>query len=211
MSSEARLVRISAEPRTRAEKTDETRRALFDAAAAIVGKHGYANASIMKITARANVANGTFYNYFESRQDLFDQLLPTLGEQLLESIQHHVDTGSAGIERESERIRAYFAFCEENPGFLRILNEAEVFAPKAFRRHVRRFADGYVRAMRRSHQRGEMLRYSEDEFETIAYMLMGARTYLTMLHNHSPRRKSGPSVTSTVETYLKFVERALFA
>ena len=40
----------------------------------IVGELGYAGASVALITARADVAQGTFYNYFESRQDLLDQL-----------------------------------------------------------------------------------------------------------------------------------------
>ena len=62
---------------TRVEKSEETRKALFDAAAKIVGKHGYEGASIARITSRAKVAQGTFYNYFTTRQDLLDQLLPS--------------------------------------------------------------------------------------------------------------------------------------
>ena len=76
---------------TRAERSEATRRALFHAAAEVVGEVGYGDALVSRITARANVAQGTFYNYFASRQDLFDQLLPSLGSSMLEFIQDRVD------------------------------------------------------------------------------------------------------------------------
>ena len=65
--------------KTRAQKSVEARAALLQAAAEIVGEYGYADASITRITQRANLAQGTFYNYFASRQDIFDELLPVLG------------------------------------------------------------------------------------------------------------------------------------
>ncbi|MFH5926334.1 helix-turn-helix domain-containing protein [Roseomonas xinghualingensis] len=55
------------------------RRALFDAAARVAGEFGYAEASIARSTEAAGVAQGTFYNYFASRQDFLDQLLPARG------------------------------------------------------------------------------------------------------------------------------------
>jgi len=72
--------------RTRADRALETRRKLIDAAAKVVGEEGYANASVAKITARAEIAQGTFYNYFASQQDLFDHLLPELGREVLDFI-----------------------------------------------------------------------------------------------------------------------------
>jgi AcrR family transcriptional regulator len=106
----------------RAAKSDEIRRALFAAAATVVGKHGYEGASIAAITKLAGVANGTFYNYFETRQALFDQLLPAVGDQLLEHIRSRLHDNQVGIEREQQRIIGYFDFFQKNPGFLRILN-----------------------------------------------------------------------------------------
>src|SRR5271155_4036073 len=64
---------------SRAEKSQLIRNKLFDSAAKVVGKHGYSDAMVSLITSEAHVAQGTFYNYFESRQHLFDQLLPSLG------------------------------------------------------------------------------------------------------------------------------------
>lgn len=191
-------------------KAEDTRRALFAAAATVVGKYGYEGASVTRITSLAGVANGTFYNYFKTRQDLFDQLLPTVGDQLLDHIRSRLDPASAGIERERQRIVAYFEFFEKNRGFLRILNEAEIYAPRAYRQHIRKFATRYVRALKRQLENGELHPFREAELEPIVYILMGARTYLTMLWQsaHASLRKDVGK--SYIETYLKLVEGGLF-
>jgi AcrR family transcriptional regulator len=192
---------------TRGEKADQTRRDLFAAAAVVVGKVGYEAASIAAITGEAGVANGTFYNYFDSRQELFDQLLPSVGEDLLRHITAAVEPETGGLARERDRFRAYFDYCEKNPGFLRILNEAEVFAPEAFRGHIERFAEGYVRALKRSRKRGEIANFDEGELRTVAYLLMGARSYLSAMQaSGGPRVK----VAALERTYLKMLENGLF-
>ena len=84
---------------SREERRDLTRKKLFDAAAEIVGRYGYAEASIQEITRRAGVAMGTFYNYFDSRQDLLDQLLPTIGEEMYA----HIRTTLSGVTDEVAR------------------------------------------------------------------------------------------------------------
>ena len=63
----------------RVERNAWTKRKIFDAATKIVGKFGYAEASVARITEAAGVAQGTFYNHFEHRQELLDQLLPKIG------------------------------------------------------------------------------------------------------------------------------------
>ncbi len=59
----------------RVERNAWTKRRIFDAATKIVGKFGYAEASVARITEAAGVAQGTFYNHFENRQELLDSTL----------------------------------------------------------------------------------------------------------------------------------------
>lgn len=195
--------------RSRAERSEEIRRALFRAAAEVVGEVGYAEASVARITARANVAQGTFYNYFESRQDLFDQLLPGLGASMLAFIMERVDPAATGAERETQRIAAYFRFLEEHPEFYRILYEAETLAPAAHRQHIAVVAAGYVRALKRSWQRGEMPGFAERELEPIAFILLAARGYLSMRYGMGGADGRVPDWV--VEAYSKFVRHGLFS
>ena len=54
-----------------------TRRRLLDAAEQVFAELGYHEASIVKITEAAGVAQGTFYLYFDSKQAIFDELVRT--------------------------------------------------------------------------------------------------------------------------------------
>lgn len=215
-TNEAEAVAIPARPSgkrrgKREERADETRRALFAAAAVVVGKYGYEDASITRITEQAGLGSGTFYNYFKSRQDLFDRLLPAVGGQLLEYIASRLDPSLTGIERERARIIAYFEFFQKHTGFLRILNEAEVYAPAAFKQHVQDFAVRYARALGRQGENGELGNFGKGELTAIVYMLMGARSYLTMLWRAAPRAKLKSMDQSYISTYLKLLEHGLFA
>lgn len=196
--------------KTRREKLEDTRRSLFSAAIEVVGEDGYAAASVTRITARAMVANGTFYNYFENRQDLFDQLLPALGDRLLEHIRGRLDDSVTGLERERIRITAYFDFCRNTPGFLRILNEAEVFAPAAYHRHVRQFYEGYRRSLQRSLAKGEIEGLSEDDLGPVVFMLMGMRSYMTMLHKYEYIEHDTLTVERLIDVYCKLVSEGMF-
>lgn len=164
---------------TRAERNDEVKGRLFDAAAKVVGRLGYAEASVARITELAKVAQGTFYNHFENRQELLDQLLPTIGLRMVDFIQERVDPSAPGAEKEAVRFRAFFEFLREVPEFPRILNEAELFAPKGYQRHLDNIATAYVRILKRSRGVGDVGDYSDQELEVIVHILMGARGYLS--------------------------------
>lgn len=51
-------------------RTGDKYSAILDAAIAVIAEHGYHNAQISRIARRANVADGTIYLYFKSKQDL---------------------------------------------------------------------------------------------------------------------------------------------
>jgi AcrR family transcriptional regulator len=61
-----------------------TRRALLDAARAVFEADGYAEARIADITARAGTAVGTFYTYFDSKDDALHALAREISAELLE-------------------------------------------------------------------------------------------------------------------------------
>ncbi len=200
-----RSVRPAARPRmTRADKSEATRRKLIAAATYVVGHEGYANASVAKITARARVAQGTFYNYFATQQDLFDQLLPELGRELLEHIRRRLAGTTDTLAREEIGFRAFFEFLAATPEFYRILNEAETFSPKAFRDHLDNMTQGYLRALRRAKRRGELAAYSDAELEVMVCILLAARNYIAYRFVHRDGTHGGLPVWVT-PAYMKFI------
>src|SRR5882762_5560618 len=87
----------------RNEKHIVTRRRLFAAAIKVVGKYGYAGASVARITEEAGVAQGTFYLHFESRQVLLDQLLPAVGEDVTTAVRERASEDLSAEQCEVER------------------------------------------------------------------------------------------------------------
>lgn len=163
---------------TRAERAVDVRASIFAAAAEVVGEHGYGDASITRITERAGIAQGTFYLYFASRQALFDELLPHVGEDMFKFIRQRVVGARDVLDVEERGFRAFFEFLEQNPGFFRILNEAEVAAPIAHEKHFRRAAEHFVASLQRGIRAGQIRAFNRRDLETVVYVLMAARSYL---------------------------------
>jgi len=188
-----------------------TRAALLDAAARVVGRHGYAEASIARITEYAGVAQGTFYNYFGSRQELLDQILPNLSDEMLEFIRKRVAEISDPVEREREQFQAFFAYLVERPEFFRVLHEAEQFAPQAYRQHHSKVEEGYLRWFKRLQGTGVLSRFTDAELKVVAEILMGARDYIAMLYSLSNGEKAKPVPEHVVTSYMKLISGGLFS
>jgi AcrR family transcriptional regulator len=58
----------------RERKKHETRQALLDAAWSLFRQKGYRATTVEEITETADVAKGTFFNYFDSKEALLDEL-----------------------------------------------------------------------------------------------------------------------------------------
>ncbi|HEY8572478.1 TetR/AcrR family transcriptional regulator [Phenylobacterium sp.] len=195
---------------SRQERNEEVRRSLFRAAGEIVGERGYEEASISRITERAGVANGTFYNHFETRQELLDQLLPSLGEEMIEFIRQRTRDVRPERDRELARFRAFFEFLVENPGFLRILNEAEFSAPEAYRQHIQNVSLPYLRILQRARGAGETRDFTDAELEAVVHILIGARGYLSQRYAYAEGGARLPD-EAVFDAYAKLLIGGLFA
>jgi AcrR family transcriptional regulator len=192
----------------RVERNAWTKRKIFDAAAKIVGKYGYAEASVARITEEAGVAQGTFYNHFENRQELLDQLLPKIGMDMVAFIRKRTGTANAA-RQEIERFGAFFDFIREVPEFLRILNEAEFFAPIGYQKHLDNISTAYVRILRRARHAGAIDGFSDAEFEAIVHMFMGARSYLSRRYSYADGAVTAVP-DHVISAYEKLITRGLF-
>jgi AcrR family transcriptional regulator len=188
----------------RAEKADANRRALFDAAAEVVGILGYADASIARIAERAGLAQGTFYLYFESRQELFDQLLPRVGEMMLDRVRESIRGARDFFEIEERGLTAFFNFLVENPGFFRILYETDPVSPIAGERHINLLVQKYTRVVDRALKERQIRPLSTVETDVLIYLIMGARDYLS---KYLRRGKSNPEVKTKriVDAYMSIL------
>ena len=168
------------------------------------------DACVARITEKAGVAQGTFYNYFESRQDLLDQLLPSISVRLLEHVKQKVrEAEDSPIARERARITAFFEFLEQTPHLFKMLHEGEIHAPEGFRRHAALQTQSYEKAMLREHEKGYLKGVAASEIPAIAEIMMGARHWLSTRFCVKDGEIVQPP-PDVIDTYMKLTVRGLF-
>jgi AcrR family transcriptional regulator len=181
---------------------------LIAAAAKVIGKYGYGGCSIARITRRAGVAHGAFYLHFKSQQELFDQILPTLGHGMLDAISHAVRDSTDIVELERRGLQENFAYLSKHPYMYRVMNEAELYAPKAFKLHMDDMVSRYSRSLHRSLLNHQVHDFSLEDLEALAAMLLGARAYLLMRFC-ADKNAVKPLPTEMVDRYLRFMIHGL--
>ena len=154
-----------------------TRARLLEAAEQIFAELGYHEASIVKITEAAGVAQGTFYLYFSGKQQIFDELVQDLNRRVRHAMAEGAAKGKTRTESEVLGFRAFFEFTAEHPALYRIIRQAEFVSPRSLRAHYDAIAEGYVDGLRGAMRRGEI---AGADPEVLAYALMGMGELLGM-------------------------------
>jgi AcrR family transcriptional regulator len=155
----------------------DTRRRLLDAAERVFGEHGYHDASIVKLTESAGVAQGTFYLYFDSKKAIFDELVRDLNRRVRHAMKDASSQGATRLESERLGFEAYFRFTGDHPALYRIIRQAEFVSPEMLRYHYDRLSSGYVAALADAAARGEI---GPLDPEVTAWALMGMGELLGM-------------------------------
>ncbi|MEZ5751684.1 MAG: TetR/AcrR family transcriptional regulator [Paracoccaceae bacterium] len=165
--------RPSAKPRT--QRGQETRAAILRAAEAVIGEIGYAAASIADITRKAGIAQGTFYIYFQSKDEVFRELVMQMGKLTRSYLAEAVAEAPDRLTAEKQGLRAYLAFVAERPTIYNIVLEARFVAPDAYRAYYSVFARGYAQNLSSAAREGEV---RPGDAEVRAWALMGMATTL---------------------------------
>lgn len=146
-----------------------TRQKLLDAAEEVFAELGWHDASIVKITEAAGVSQGTFYLYFESKQELFEELVRDLNRRVRQAMSAGAGQGTTRAEKERGGFRGFFGFTAEHPALYRVIRQAEFVSPDLLHEHYERIAQGYVEGLREAMDDGEVV---EADPEVLAYALM---------------------------------------
>jgi AcrR family transcriptional regulator len=163
--------------RTLSHRGLETRGRLLEAAEKVFGEVGYHDASIVKLTEAAGVGQGTFYLYFASKKEIFDELVRDLNGRVRAAMSEGAARGSTRREIERLGFQAYFRFTAEHPALYRIIRQAEFVSPEMLHYHYERLSHGYVDGLMRAMAAGEV---QQGDPEVVAWALMGIGELLGM-------------------------------
>jgi AcrR family transcriptional regulator len=154
-----------------------TRQRLLEAAERCFSELGWTDASIVKITEAAGVAQGTFYLYFASKQEIFREVVLDLNARVRHAVNEAAQKGRTRAEMELLGFRAFFRYTHEHPALYRVIRQAEFASPETLAEHYERFMTGYVVGLRRAMDSGEL---PEADPETLAWALMGIAELIGM-------------------------------
>jgi AcrR family transcriptional regulator len=163
--------------RALSRKGAQTRQRLLDAAEQVFAELGYVDASIVKITEAAGAGQGTFYLYFSSKKEVFDELVRDLNRRVRHAMKDASSKGETRIEAELLGFAAYFRFTAEHPALYRIIRQAEFVSPEMLHYHYEKLTEGYIEGLRDAMARGEI---GQIDPEVTAYALGGAGELLGM-------------------------------
>ena len=160
----------SVDGRPLSKRGERTRRRLLEAAESVFAELGYHDASIVKITEAAGCGQGTFYLYFASKKDVFDELVVDLNHRVRHAMTEAASQGKTRAEMERLGFAGYFHFVAEHPALYRIIRQAEFVSPEMLHLHYERLTSGYVAGLRQAMEAGEI---AEGDPELLAWALMG--------------------------------------
>lgn len=150
---------MTIEPSRRERKKEETRTRIFRAAIGLFREHGFESTTVDEITERADVAKGTFFNYFPRK----DAVLGYLSEGRLVAVEENAGAMLAESRATREKLLDLYSTAalayEEDHGLSRyVLLElmSRAFAP--FEETAIRWHELVVALVRQGQENGELRR-----------------------------------------------------
>jgi AcrR family transcriptional regulator len=122
---------------------------LLTAAEELFGQRSYHRTTVADICAKAGMATGSFYSYYESKAEIFAAVVRAINTDLrgaMKEALEHTEGGQRNRERAS--FRAYFDMLSTRPWIDRIVRESEFVDPGLFREYYEHLARGYARGVR---------------------------------------------------------------
>ncbi|WP_232492989.1 TetR/AcrR family transcriptional regulator [Novosphingobium kaempferiae] len=169
---------IGKAPRT--ERGRRTLRKLLDAAAFEFGEHGFHEASITGITRRAGTALGSFYTYFNSKDEIFRALVDDLSGKVREAARNARQQDLPALETERASLIGFLRFAAEHKEIYRIIDECEFVDPASFRQHYQSTATRIHERLSEGIRKGEL---RADLGEAHAWAIMGMNVFLGLRYS----------------------------
>lgn len=185
----------SSEKAPKTERGRKTRNKLLQAAEIEFGEKGFHEAGISGITYRAGVALGTFYTYFESKEEIFRALVRYMSRRTRERVSEKVATAPDRLTAERLGIEAFIEFARKHKSIYRIITEAEFIAPEDYRNHYEGFAQAYRVNLEKAAEKGEI---RTGDFETWAWSIMGIIVFLGMRYAEWSDKRPASEIADTV-------------
>jgi TetR/AcrR family fatty acid metabolism transcriptional regulator len=131
---------------------------ILQAATEVFGRSSFDDASVSAIARKAGVAEGTIYQYFKNKQDLFFSIPHERTRAFSEQLDAHLEGVTDARERVRKFVWYYLYFFKNNPDYARSLM-LEMRVSRDFRKSkshkgIRRFTNQALEIFREGQEQG---------------------------------------------------------
>jgi AcrR family transcriptional regulator len=127
------MMKICSLPLT--SKREKTRSAIINAAAGIIADKGLAGTSIDELMSHTGMARGTFYNYFQTREEVLTAVIECVRDQVHKEIEQRIPSNISTEAFIACLTYGFVSYCKEHPCFGRVLvrlsSDIDFFQPPA--------------------------------------------------------------------------------
>lgn len=156
-----------------------TRAKLLDAARRVFERDGYLDVKITDITQEAGVASGSFYTYFENKEEILRVLLTMMRSDLLSHSEGDPPFSDDPVESIRRATRSYFDTYRKNLGLMRIFEQMAVMDDAFREMRLERsaiFIERNARSIRRIQEEDGVNASVSPELLSMALSSMASRT-----------------------------------
>jgi len=186
---------VPALPHPATARGEATRQRLLDAAETEFGARGFNATSVADVTRRAGVAQGTFYLYFPSKEDVLRELVRHMGHALRHALTQATADAPDRLAVERRGFEAFARFSLGHRNLYRIVMESQFVDEAIYRDYYETLAAGYAAGLARAIERGEVRAVDP---EAAAWALMGIAHFVGLRYAIWQEREPPPEALDAV-------------
>lgn len=118
---------------------------ILDTALRLFSEQGFHNVSMQQIAEASEFSVGTLYNFFNSKEALFEELINNCGERIITELIVVLDAPGTEVERLTNFIRYACTLLEENAQFIKLyVSELGTRGAKLSQQHEKKNFDAML-------------------------------------------------------------------
>ncbi|MFW6212173.1 MAG: TetR/AcrR family transcriptional regulator [Spirochaetota bacterium] len=156
-------------PEVEQDEPADSRERLIASGMRLIGTRAYHEIGVADIARETNLAVGTFYTYFQSKEEFFCEIVEQIGRRTRRYLSRQAEAHKTRLEQEAYGVWHFLSYFHHHPEYYAIVREAEFVAKPWVRRYYDAFEAGYMENLPID---------DKNERRTAANFLMGLSHYV---------------------------------
>ncbi|MFP4267217.1 MAG: TetR/AcrR family transcriptional regulator [Spirochaetaceae bacterium] len=126
---------------------ENSRGRLIEAGIKLFGRRGYYNVNVYDVAKEAGFSVGTFYLYFQTKEEFLAEIVQTIGARTRHFISINLDTSLNRTEQEIQGMYLFYCYFLHQKSYYSIVREAEFVVNEEVTTYYDKFEQGYQKTL----------------------------------------------------------------